>query len=97
MKYKRTFNLKNVTKQQMHIRKIYLILLCISIHRHVAGDSDTIIRVSYRITNNIKINAQNAKIKNHPMLHPVKMCISYVQIKSNINTPNCIHFNHNIV
>jgi len=43
--------------------KIYFILLYININRHDAVDSATIIRVSYRITDNIKINTQNAKLK----------------------------------
>lgn len=63
MLYKHTFHFNSVTKQEMQIRKIYFILLYIYIHRHVAVDSATIIRVSYSITNNIKINAQNTKLK----------------------------------
>jgi hypothetical protein len=65
MLYKHTFNLNNVTKPQIRvdISKIYFILLYISIHQHFAVDSATTIRVSYKNTNNIKINAQNAKLK----------------------------------
>jgi len=39
----------------MHINKIYFILSHITIHRHVLVASATIIVVSYKNTNNIKI------------------------------------------
>jgi hypothetical protein len=46
--------------QQTHTDKIYLILSCITIHRHVSVASATIVRVSYKNTNNIEqINVNN--------------------------------------
>jgi len=42
-----------VTNQQMRISKIYFLLPHIAIHPHVSIASTTIIRVSYKNTNNI--------------------------------------------
>jgi len=50
-----------VTNQQIYIDKIYLILLFITIYRHVSVASATIFRVSNKNTNTGKeINAQSA-------------------------------------
>jgi len=85
----------------MHINETYLSYNKI-LFTDISVDSVTVIWVSQKNTNSIEINVQGVQVRN---LHygtrlylMNRACISYIQLRSNINTPNLICFarKHNL-